>query len=87
MTGEELNRKYWEMEGYWADKQQGPTWFPAPPLHLDANLAIAEAKKTFNWFRLAVEPDRVVFVRLEIAVEGKDICEAILKALIAAGEK
>ncbi len=58
MTGEELNRKYWELCGYkfWKlgpaylnrivmQKANAVAWKDVPPLHLDANLAIAEARK------------------------------------------
>ncbi len=114
MTGEELNRKYWESKG-WEFNSISQRWHSyncrmdlencggkLPPLHLDANLAIAEADKLNGHISIStVEDDaecevkgrhwNVMFESGEFKdwpdVCAANLCEAILKALIAAGGK
>ncbi len=62
-----------------------------PPIHLDANLAIAEADKVFGqWSADRTQRDVATFAAWssDLLAEGRGatFCEAILKALIAAKE-
>ncbi len=113
MTGEELNRKYWELKG-WSIQRWGPkkndywdlinpegekvvhswplhlVWSQLPQLHLDANLAIAEADKHFRQvYELLRGVNGWTFRENVNARIFKDATPslAILKALIAAGGK
>ncbi len=110
MNGEELNRKYWELCGVYLDSDHGKavwrgkylghdcTMSELPPLHLNANLAIAEAMKEFHGLHWNIKmhmKSAMVDVylaergRIGIHEEGTGdycVCEAILKALIAAKE-
>lgn len=71
-------------------------WLAAPPLHLDANLAIAEADRVFV-LPACKKPDYTLYRGvggwgLDSAVLnshpfGETFCIAILKALIAAKER
>ncbi len=130
MTGEELNRKYWESQGWRVfgvgihaelippdfvldaeveefGRRNGKVQEPfmempeklsrqLPLLHLDANLAIAEACKQWpqtrdGWLLESHQGETRLMANEEhVTVHGEGpsaICEAILKALIAAGEK
>lgn len=129
-SGEELNRKYWELCGWklrkaYVSEFRSETWqvwhapdcneyeqhtvhfgigsepgnctAKLPPLHLDANLAIAEADKVFvnskgvPYYDLYRDADQWAFddcndEKLYHGVGQHALCEAILRALIAAKE-
>lgn len=104
MTGEDLCRKYHELCGWrpkpyanpgfagatsWLKPGGGERWDSLPFLHLDANLAIAEADRVFtSGWRLF----RGVRFSIQTGTNAFDVwtadtaCEAILAALIAAKE-
>ncbi len=95
MTGEELNRKYHELKGW--PKRSGEL-LACPPLHLDANLAIAEANRVLDvnkhyWELKFASPSCSIALienksgKIVLHAQGETVGEAILKALIAAGGK
>ena len=121
MTGEELNRKYWELCGWTIERESHDSvykgWYYclAPgvtkssqkalwcsdlkwllsrhlePLHLDANLALAEASKIFPLWKVEQWDGFVQFDAMGYGptkyYSGQSVCEVILKALIAAKEQ
>ncbi len=95
MTGEELNRKYWQMKGasinhengwFWLSppftgdgfRSESEAWATLPPLHLDANLAIAEAKKKHPLWTVVVLDGEFVFKVGKQSGKGTTLGEAFL---------
>ncbi len=109
MTGEELNRKYWELRGWRKFYDPGSIWVnpepqrtdyakepvnqlrELPPLHLDANLAIAEARKKHPLWSCTCLDGKFEFWVGGSCGRGLTFGEALLefeiKDLIAAGGK
>jgi len=82
-------RGFHGLSEWWVDELNGHTSPRLPALHLDANLAIAEADRVFS-HHWSVDRLGNKFAAWSketlISAEGATFCEAILKALIAAKE-
>lgn len=91
-TGEQLNRRYWELKG-WKEGVDPEKFTQYPALHLDLNLAIAEADREFEqWAHEKDGNERIVRAWLKPVGQPHDVFRAtgahalsiaILHALIA----